>query len=175
VLTGRPVSAKPSPEDKPGLYPDPGGEPGLREWTGTEWLPSLLACPDGDGQAGPVSVVSPLPEDVQRREWDAAISAVPSLGVVAVTMFFILLGWCALLPYPLIAIPDIYRHGFWLGTSHALAALAWAGIFLWACGLGALMWLTVREARIIRKVARAARAAVARAAADAAREPALPA
>jgi hypothetical protein len=72
-------------------------------------------------------------------------------------------------------IPDIYRHGFWLGTSHALAALAWAGIFLWACGLGALMWLTVREARIIRKVARAARAAVARAAADAAREPALPA
>jgi len=26
-----------------------------------------------------------------------------------------------MLPYPLIAIPAIYRHGFWLGTSHALA------------------------------------------------------
>ena len=174
VLTGRPVTAKPSPEDKPGLYPDPGGEAGLRKWTGTEWLPSLLVSPDGDGQAGPVSVVSPLPEDVQRREWDAAFSAVPSPGVVAATMSLILLGWCAMLPYPLIAIPDINRHGFWLGTSHALAALAWAGIFLWVCGLGALMRLAVRESRILRKVARAARAAAARAAAETAREPALP-
>jgi hypothetical protein len=172
VLTGRPVSAKPCPEDKPGLYPDPGGEPGLREWTGTEWLPSLLVCPDGDGQAGPVSVMSPLPEDVQRREWDTAISAVPSPGVVAAVMFFFLLGWGAMLPYPLIAIPDIDRHGFWLGTSHALAALAWAGIFLWTCGLGALMWLAVRERRILRKVARAARQAAARAGATAAAIPA---
>jgi hypothetical protein len=180
VLTGRPVSAKPSPEDKPGLYPDPGGEPALREWSGTEWLPSLLVCtdddgPDGDGEAGPVSIVSPLPADVQRREWDAAISAAPHPGVVAVVMFFFLLGWCGMLPYPLIAIPDIYRHGFWLGTSHPLAVLAWAGIFLWTCGLGALMWLPLRERRILRKVARAARAAAARAAAEAAREPALPA
>lgn len=159
VLTGRPVSATPSPADKPGLYPDPGGEPGLREWTGTAWLPSLLVSPDGDGQAGLVSVVSPLPADVQRREWDAAIDAVPGWGVFAGVMFGMVLGWCLFLPYPLIAIPTISRDGFWLGTSHALAALAWAGIFLWACGLGVVIWLTVRARRILEKVARAATAA----------------
>jgi hypothetical protein len=164
VLTGRPVSATPSPVDKAGLYPDPGGEPGLREWTGTGWLPSLLVSPDGDGQAGPVSVVSPLPADVRQREWDAAIDAVPSRCLVAGAMFGILLAWAVFLPYPLIAIPTINRYGFWLGTSHALAAVAWAGIFLWACGLGAVMWLPVRSRRTYRKVARAARAAMARAA-----------
>ena len=52
VLTGRPVSDKPSPADKPGLYPDPGGQPGLREWTGTEWLPSLLVDPATSGPPG---------------------------------------------------------------------------------------------------------------------------
>jgi hypothetical protein len=159
VLTGRPVSATPSPVDKPGLYPDPGGEPGLREWTGTGWRPSLLVSPDGDGQAGPVSVVSPLPADVQRLEWDVAIDAVPSRHLVAAAMVGILLGWCGFLPYPLIAIPTISRYGFWLGTSHTLAAVAWAGIFLWACGLGVVMWLPVRSRRIYQKVARAARAA----------------
>ena len=166
VLTGRPAGATPSPVDKPGRYPDPGGEPGLREWTGTEWLPSLLVSPDGDGQAGPVSVVSPLTADVQRREWDAAIDAVPSRRLVAGAMFGILLAWAAFLPYPLIAIPTINRYGFWLGTSHALAAVAWSGIFLWACGLGAVMWLPVRSRRTYQKVARAARAAIARAAAE---------
>jgi hypothetical protein len=143
-----------------GLYPDPGGEPGLREWTGTEWRSSLLASPDGDGPAGPAWVVSPLPADVQQREWDAAIDAVPSRRLVAGAMLGILLAWAVFLPYPLIAIPTISRYGFWLGTSHALAAVAWAGIFLWACGLGAVMWLPVRNRRIYRKVARAARAAI---------------
>jgi hypothetical protein len=166
VLTGRPVTGKPSPVDKPGLYPDPGGEPGLREWTGIQWLPSLLVSPDGDGQAGPVSVVSPLPGDVQRREWNAAIGAVPSPGQVAGAMFGMLVLWVCFLPYPLIAIPTINHYGFWLGTNHAMAALAYAGIFLCVCALGVLMWLPARNHRIKQKVAHAARAGIARAAAE---------
>jgi len=179
VLTGRPVSASPRPVDKPGLYPDPGREPGLREWTGTQWLPSLLVSPDGDVPegdvpagdvpAGPASVVSPLPADVQQLEWGLAIQAVPTVAEVAVIMFLILLGWAVFVPYPLIAIPTIIRYGFFLGTSHALAIAAWAGIFLWVCGAGALTWLPMRNRRRYQKVARAARAAAARAIAKAPR------
>jgi Protein of unknown function (DUF2510) len=80
VLTGRPVSDQPSPADKPGLYPDPGGEPGLREWNGTEWLPFLLVDQDTGrplGEHEQASILSPLAKDEQQRQWDAAIAAVP--------------------------------------------------------------------------------------------------
>jgi hypothetical protein len=78
-------------------------------------------------------------------------------------MFGILAFWVAMLPYPLLAIPKIYRHGFWLSPDHATAVAAYIGIFLWLCGLGAVMWLPVRDRRIKEKVACAAMAARARA------------
>jgi hypothetical protein len=31
--------------DAAGLYADPGGKPGLRQWTGTEWSPFLQVDP----------------------------------------------------------------------------------------------------------------------------------
>jgi Protein of unknown function (DUF2510) len=48
----------------PGLYPDPGGQPGLRHWNGTQWSPFLLrADPDSakpDAVKAPAEVWSPL-------------------------------------------------------------------------------------------------------------------
>jgi hypothetical protein len=55
---------------RPGRYVDPGGELGLREWTGTEWRPDLHVDPATSGtagQEGPPVIVSPLPGEVQRQ------------------------------------------------------------------------------------------------------------
>jgi hypothetical protein len=51
VLTGRLISAD-LPGRSAGLYFDPAGEPGLREWTGTEWSPFLQVDPVASGQPG---------------------------------------------------------------------------------------------------------------------------
>jgi len=36
-----------------GLYPDPGGQPGLRHWDGEEWSPLLQAGPASGGPGRP--------------------------------------------------------------------------------------------------------------------------
>jgi hypothetical protein len=125
VLTGRPVSGQPSPADKPGLYPDPGGEPGLREWTGTEWLPSLLVDPTSSGphgEQGPASIWSPLSREEQQRQWDTAIAAVPRWHTVvgqvfAVACVFANMAWWA----PILLVQGALKHGYWLGMSPAAA------------------------------------------------------
>jgi hypothetical protein len=76
-LAGRPV--REGEPDLAALYADPGGKPGLRQWTGTEWSPFLEVDPVGsgpEGEKGPARVWSPLPEAEQQRQWDAAASRV---------------------------------------------------------------------------------------------------
>ena len=75
VLTGTPASSGPPAE--PGLYCDPGGKLGLRQWSGAEWSPFLQvdrASSGPEGEKGPARVWSPLPETVQQKEWADAAS-----------------------------------------------------------------------------------------------------
>ena len=171
VLTGRPVSGKPSPADKPGLYPDPGGEPGLREWTGTEWLPSLLVDPATSGphrEQGQASIWSPLSRDEQQRQWDTAIAVVPRWYRVVLNVLRFAVGLALWWIYPpIIVIERAVQHGYWLGLSTVAAVPLYAATFVWVCGWGALILAPVRNRRATRKVARAARAASAQAAAEA--------
>jgi hypothetical protein len=171
VLTGRPVRARPSPADRPGLYPDPGGEPGLREWTGTEWLPSLLVRPAAGGHAeeGEATIWSPLSAQEQQRQWDAAIAAVPRWHKVAAEAIALTAAsaFNGLVYLPAVAWARGVRHGYQLGLRPVPAVLLYAAAFLCACGMGALAMIPVRARRATGKVARAARAASARAAAGA--------
>ena len=55
-----------------GLYYDPAGKPGLREWTGTEWSPFLQVDPGASGhpgqETGLARIWSPLsPEELHRH------------------------------------------------------------------------------------------------------------
>ncbi len=75
ALTG--IAMKGGSPANPGLYPDPGGQPGLRRWDGEEWLPLLHADPasGGPGKAqARTEVYSPVPGSQQ--QWhDAAARA----------------------------------------------------------------------------------------------------
>jgi hypothetical protein len=168
VLTGTPARPwmRPGPSvfarwvDKPGRYADPGGELGLREWTGTEWLPDLHVDPATSGtagQAGPPVIVSPLPVDVQRGLWEEAASAVPSRGAVAGSaaaigsMFAVTAGW---LYWPSVA-AIVNAHG------PGLVVLGSAGIALLTSAGAWFVDLPRRNARAAGRLGRAARAALA--------------
>ncbi len=74
VLTGRPVERFYGMPEA-GLYPDPGGEPGLREWDGTKWSPVLRtdpadAVPGGTGELA--TTWSPLPKQAQQQHSESA-------------------------------------------------------------------------------------------------------
>ena len=99
VLTGTPASS--GLPSGPGLYTDPGGKLGLRQWSGTEWSPFLQVDPASSGPGGgkgPARVWSPLPKAVQQVQWiDAASRArrertsftgslVAAIGAVTVTV-----------------------------------------------------------------------------------------
>ncbi len=59
----------------PGLYPDPGGGPGLRSWDGTRWSPFLQTNPATKGpkaKKAPTKVWSPLPGSEQY--WQNAVT-----------------------------------------------------------------------------------------------------
>jgi hypothetical protein len=75
ALTG--IAMKGGSPVHPGLYPDPGGQPGLRRWDGDEWSQLLRADPVSGGPDGtkvPAEVWSPLPGSEQ--QWhDAAARA----------------------------------------------------------------------------------------------------
>jgi len=60
----------------PGLYPDPGGQAGLRRWDGRQWSPFLLRADPASAKPGgakaPAEVWSPLPGS--ESQWhDAAV------------------------------------------------------------------------------------------------------
>jgi hypothetical protein len=61
-----------SDDGSAGLYHDPAGGPGLREWTGAEWSPFLHVDPRPSGHlgqgTGPARIWSPLsPEELHRH------------------------------------------------------------------------------------------------------------
>lgn len=150
VLSGGPVrEGKP---DDAGLYPDPGGKPGLRQWTGTGWSPFLEVDParsGPEGGKGPARVWSPLPEPEQQRQWDAAASRATQARV----WFRALLGATAVAGAVILAV-------FLYDLGQPQASVRWAG--------GALFWLSMPAAatfgvwadlRKCRKVDRAGKAA----------------
>jgi hypothetical protein len=67
-----------------GLYPDPGGQPGLRRWDGREWSPFLLRADPASGKpAGakaPAEVWSPVAGSEPQRQ--AAAGRVRRAGIV---------------------------------------------------------------------------------------------
>ena len=71
VLTGGRVHGG-LPGKDAGLYYDPAGEPGLREWTGTEWSPFLQVDPVTSGHPGQENglarIWSPLPAAELQRQ-----------------------------------------------------------------------------------------------------------
>jgi DivIVA domain-containing protein len=84
ALTG--IAMKGGSPVYPGLYPDPGGQPGLRHWDGEEWSPLLRADPvigePAKAQAR-AEVYSPLPGSQQ--QWhDAAARARRATALSAV-------------------------------------------------------------------------------------------
>jgi hypothetical protein len=81
VLTGQAVRRVPWTEFSyfgAGVYPDPSGALGLREWTGTGWSPFLRVDPaecGPDRGEGPSRIWSPLTWEEQGRQRDAAIDS----------------------------------------------------------------------------------------------------
>ena len=148
VLTGTPVRrGKPGAA---GLYADPGGKLGLREWTGTEWSPDLLVDPASIGRdAGtePVRVLSPLPE--RQRRWEAAARRARRMGIA----FAAWLGATAISAAAMLGL-FIYDLG------RPKAGLGWAIVGLLWLGAGAIITFgTWREYKDRRMAAQAAKRA----------------
>jgi DivIVA domain-containing protein len=73
ALTG--IAMKGGSPVYPGLYPEPGGQPGLRHWDGEEWSPLLRADPASGGPAkaqARAEVYSPLPGS--QPQWHDAVA-----------------------------------------------------------------------------------------------------
>jgi hypothetical protein len=68
----------------PGLYPDPGGEPGLRRWDGRQWSPFLLRADPASGKpAGgkaPAEVWAPLAGS--QPQWHDTADRIRRAGIV---------------------------------------------------------------------------------------------
>jgi uncharacterized protein DUF2510/putative regulator of septum formation len=81
TATGR--GSRESPAN-PGLYPDPGGQPGLRRWDGRQWSPFLLRADPASGKPGggkaPAEVWSPLAGSPP--QWHDAAGRVRRAGIV---------------------------------------------------------------------------------------------
>ena len=147
VLTGTTDAVHRGEPDAAGLYPDPGGKPALRQWTGAGWSPFLQADPASsgpEGEPGPATVWSPLPEAEQRRQWDAAASrardARKSLAISLVLTAGIVAAILAVVVYE-------------LGKPKADFGVAWALALgcLPFCAVG--IWAGSRDLKIRRKVA----------------------
>lgn len=125
-----------------------------------EWRPDLHVDPvtsGPDGQEGPPVIVSPLSEEVQRRLWEEAVSAVPSRGAVTGSaaaigsMFAVTAGW---LYWPSVA-AIVNAHG------PGPVVLGSVGITLLTCAGAWFVDLPRRNARAAARLGRAARAALA--------------
>jgi hypothetical protein len=127
-----------------GLYHDPGGKPGLRDWTGTEWSPYLHVDPASGkpaGEDGTAKVWSPLPEPDQQRHRDHIASRARRAGIW--------LAVCLVLTAVAMAV------GLALYVHDPGKAIAWAcGVA--ACGLVFIgwAWTAVASRRLIRPVKR---------------------
>jgi Protein of unknown function (DUF2510) len=68
----------------PGLYPDPGGQPGLRRWDGRQWSPFLFQADPASAKPGrgraPPEVWSPLAGS--EPQWHEAAGQIRRAGIV---------------------------------------------------------------------------------------------
>jgi hypothetical protein len=161
VLTGTPVRewVHPNPKefagpwvDKPGLYPDPGGALGLREWTGAEWLSDLRVDRADSGlkeEDGTLTIWSPLAGEIQRQLWEEAIAAVPRRAKVAGAAAAVAAGFATFAGMLYAPLVDMV-----LGHGPALAAAGYGGIFLVTCGWARLAAQPVYNARAVARAAR---------------------
>ena len=153
VLTGGKVHAGLPGDDtgrgKAGLYYDPAGEPGLREWTGTEWSPFLQVDPGASGYAGQENglarIWSPLsPEELHRHS-----RAVRNDVQLTVRVFP---GCVAFLSLVLAVIAVLMASGH-IGVGAGATLAAFVGLF-WAIYLAASV-SGVRDAPRRRRIAQA--------------------
>ncbi len=122
VLTGR--AANSGPLDAPGLYTDPGGKLGLREWSGTEWSSFLHIDPASsgpEGEKGPARVWSPIPETVQQKQWDDAASRARRARILFA---------CSLVVTAGAAIVTVVLYTYYLSKPHPNLAAAEDALFL---------------------------------------------
>jgi hypothetical protein len=82
-LTGTAMKPQsPQSPANPGRYPDPGGQPGSRYWSGREWSPFLQPDPASSGPeraTAPAEVWSPLPGSEQ--QWHDAAARAGRAGI----------------------------------------------------------------------------------------------
>jgi Protein of unknown function (DUF2510) len=150
VLTGRPVEPFPPAGGMPkaGLYPDPSGEPGLREWDGTEWSPVLHTDPSGavPGGTGELAAAwSPLPKQAQQEHWECAAAALRGkrAGGRALVVFTLIVAGLTLAGLILAC----YSLTPGAGAPAGAPAAVWAtGLFLALCTAGLLR--SIRRARL---------------------------
>jgi hypothetical protein len=158
VLTGGRVLDGPPGKDA-GLYHDPAGEPGVREWTGTHWSPFLQVDPgtggNRDEETGLSRIWSPLSAAVLHRQ-SRAVLRKPWGSVVA----WVVLWSCFGLLLILSAVP--YALGDSADASDVLdvALGAAGGTFLVSAPV------FVQEVRQRRRIALALRADAVRASAE---------
>jgi hypothetical protein len=157
VLTGGKVHDG-MPGKDAGLYYDPAGEPGLREWTGTEWSPFLQVDPGARGHPGRgtglARIWSPLSAAELHRQ-SRAVRRESRLTMAMVAVFFV----APTLVLMLIAVMMVPAH---LDGSASPAMAAFIGalcvLFL------AFTWAgPVRNARTQKRIALALSAAATRA------------
>jgi hypothetical protein len=123
VLTGGRVRDG-VPQDA-GLYHDPAGEPGVREWTGTQWSPFLQVDPgtggDRDEETGLSRIWSPLSAAVLHRQ------SREILGEARGSAAFWVLGWGG---FGLLLIGSAVLNGVGLaGGPPNFAGIAWRAVF----------------------------------------------
>jgi hypothetical protein len=143
ALTG--IAMKGGSPANPRLYPDPGGQPGLRKWDGKEWSPLLRADPATGGSAkalAPAEVYSPLPGS--RQQWhDAAARARRATALSAL--------WLVLAAGAAAGTAALLRHNADANFLNETAVFA-----VLACLVAA--WEAWRSRRKFRKIDQAAKA-----------------
>jgi hypothetical protein len=151
VLTGGRVLDGVPGQDA-GLYHDPAGEPGVREWTGTQWSPFLQVDPgtggDRDEETGLCRIWSPLSAAVLHRQSRAILQDARQWIVLAV-------AFAGIMGLPLLASAVLYAVGLVGGPPNYLKAAFCAVFGVISQGLALGFVLAFRERRRIALALRA--------------------
>ena len=135
----------------PGLYPDPGGQPGLRRWDGKQWSPLLQRADPGDGgpAAGnsPTEVWSPLAGS--EPQWHDIAARIRRAEIVSAV-------WLAVAAAAGVATVELYARDL----SNPQADYSLAALALGATGLALAFAISALARRKdLRKIERAGKAA----------------
>jgi len=135
----------------PGLYPDPGGQPGLRQWDGKQWSPFLLradpASAKPDRVKVPAEVWSPLVGS--DPQWHDAAGRVRRAGIMVAV-------WLAVTAAAAAVTVALYARDL----SKPQADFTLAVVALSATGLALLMaWTSWARRKSLKKIDQAGKAA----------------